>query len=212
MWKLTLINAERIIRDATTDAWATAMVAMRLWMSTTLVKAMVRGGLGMQGLAQTKFYQFITSNAGLSQLGIDRSEPPKLLDAYEESFSAIVAGTSVVMLFGDEDLIKIRTAHPATGTGHLQVESWMDWVFDGETVGRGFVPRGKLPKGADANVRLASPLGGLMLPQGVLGSTGNWSFPSDLMDFDSKWFVANLPIIELVVAKQAQIFLSESFK
>lgn len=76
---------------------------------------MTFGGLGIQGIAQTEFYNFITSETGLSQLGIPSTEPPKLLDAYaSKGFKILIkGGRTVVLQFGDVVQLKLATPHPA---------------------------------------------------------------------------------------------------
>jgi hypothetical protein len=167
------------------------------WMGKSLVPAMVHGGLGIQGIEQTNFYKFIISPAGLSQLGIADTEPPKLLAAYKNSFRTVVTSKSAELLFGDVAMLKSATIHPATNTGKLRVQSWLDWIIDKEVVtDAGFIPREKIPPSLQGNIRLSSPLGGLMLPRGRFGSTGFWRFPSVLAEFDRDWLRNNKDKIE----------------
>ncbi len=184
--------------------WGRAMPDLAKWMGSVLVPAMVHGGLGIQGIEQTDFYKFIISPQGLSQLGIDASQPPKLLAAYKNTFRTEVTATSARLMFGDVAALKTNTMHPATGSGKLKVSSWLDWVVDREEVrDAGFVPRESIPKTLQGNIRLSSPLGGLMLPKGRFGSTGLWRFPSVLAEFDKKWLSDNKDKIEKVVAEAA---------
>jgi hypothetical protein len=160
-------------------------------MSKDLVKAMVRGGFGIQGIKDTEFFKFISSPDGLSQLGIPSTEPPKLLKAYETTaFNVKRSGDSLKLEFGNVAALKAATKHPAAGTGHLTISSWMEWVFDKKTVAAGFVPRKKI-LGGQKSIRLGSPLGGLMLPRGALGSSGLWRFPEALVNYENKWIVQN---------------------
>jgi hypothetical protein len=173
---------------------------------------MVYGGQGIQGIAETPFYRFISSPDGLSQLGIEKTEPPKLLQAYERTIKVIRSGRTVKIRFGDMALLKMATPHPASGTGNLQVESWLEWIFDGTTVERGFVPRARLPKGAQKSIRVGTSPGGLMLPRGSFGSAGVWRFPQQLADFERVWFQTNIDKIQKLIQKQIIVFLNKGLK
>jgi len=178
---LRLVNPGPAIRKVVFEAWEMALTDLAKWMEKDLVKALVFGGLGIEGIAQTPFYKFITSAEGLSQLGIEKTEPPRLLRAYEKTAFKVTAHKRVIHLkFGDIVKLKAATPHPANGTGNLQIESWLNWIVDGEPVlGRGFVPRRDIPENVQEKIRLGSPLGGLMLPKGALGrSLGSWRFPA----------------------------------
>lgn len=193
-------NSRRIVSDHMKRMWGAAMPDIAKWMGKVLVPAMVHGGLDIEGIEQTSFYKFITSPEGLSQLGINASEPPKLLEAYKKTFRTEVTRSSVRLLFGDVAVLKSNTIHPATGTGKLSVESWLDWIVDKEAVtDAGFIPRESIPKTLQGNIRLSSPLGGLMLPRGRFGSTGLWRFPSVLAEFDKDWLSKNKAQIELLI-------------
>jgi hypothetical protein len=163
---------------------------------------MVFGGLGIEGIQDTNFYRFITSAEGLSQLGIEPSEPPKLLDAYMDSIDAKVSGDVLEIIFGDGAKLKAGTPHPAAGTGHLQVESWMEWIIDKVHVGRGFVERSRLPERTQRSIRLGSPLGGLMLKRGQLGSLGSWEFPSRFINYDVEWLQNNQVNIQNAIIRR----------
>jgi len=110
--------------------------------------------------------------------------------------------------FGDTARLKLGTPHPAAGTGHLQVESWLEWILDGEVVKSGFVPRGKLPASAQKRIRISSGPGGLMLPAGAFGSTGLWRFPGVLQDYETAWMKDNIKKIETAITDKMTVFLS----
>jgi hypothetical protein len=136
-------------------------------MSKDLVRALTFGGHGIQGIAQTDFYRFISSPDGLSQLGIESTEPPRLLEAYEKSGFKVSKNRSTLLLqFGRVAQLKLATPHPAAGTGHLHIESWLEWIVDKKSVDSGYVPRSAIPKQTQKSIRLGSPLGGLMLSRG----------------------------------------------
>ncbi len=161
-------------------------------MAKQLIPAMVHGGMGIQGIADTPFYKFVSSQEGLSQLGIRPEDPPKLLTAYLQTFKTKRAGNTLTLAFGDERLLKSATPHFASGRGRLKVKSWLEWIVDNRTEqGFGFVTRNAIPKGFQQHIRLAAPLGGLMLPRGILRSAGFWQFPSGLMDYEITWFKQN---------------------
>jgi hypothetical protein len=181
-------------------------------METDLVQAMVYGGLGIQGIAQTAFYKFVSSAEGLSQLGIEKTEPPKLLRAYENTIKIKRGRGQVAIKFGNLALLKLATPHPANGTGNLHIESWLEWIFDGKKVASGFVPRNQLPNSLQKNIRVKSSPGGLMLSKGNFGSTGLWRFPSQLADFEKKWLRTNLSVIEKLIQEQAIVSLTKSFQ
>jgi hypothetical protein len=170
---------------------------------------MTFGGMGIDGIAQTPFYRFISSPEGLSQLGIQATEPPRLLQAYERTFKATSNNTTFVMRFGDVAMLKLFTPHPAAGTGHLQVESWMEWILDKETVGSGFVSRSRLPNKSQRAIRLSTPLGGLMLPAGKFGSTGEWRFPPQYQNYDVRWLEQNIKRIQDAIINQMAILLTK---
>jgi len=169
---------------------------------------MIYGGLGIQGISQTTFYRFISSPEGLSELGIESSEPPRLLDAYRDSFKVSRNNKIIMLKFGDVARLKLGTPHPASGTGFLQIDSWMEWILDGVNVGSGYVPRTKLPRNAQKRIRINSAPGGLMLPRGVFGSTGSWRFPTSLNDYDMDWFKTNIAAIESAITDAITLFLT----
>lgn len=177
-----------------------------------LIPALVDGGYGIQGISETDFYKFITSPDGLSQLGIEADQPPKLLEAYRKTFKVRIRGRQIQILFGNVAKLKMNTPHPASGTGKLVIDSWLTWVVDGRVEPRGFVRRSRIRgssyspariKKMEGRIRLRSPLGGLMLKNRVLGSTGIWKFPSRYRNYDSKWLRKNAPRIKKVIADEA---------
>ena len=203
-WKLTLKTPKIKVEKHVRVAWNATSVSLEVWMRTKLIQAMVHGGMGIQGIAQTPFYRFITSDEGLSQLGIEATEPPKLLKAYETSaFKVIKKGRSLSLQFGDVAALKLATEHPAAGTGNLRIKSWMEWVFDGVTVGEGFVPRRRLPDKAQGAIRLGGSLGGLMLPRGAFQSKGLWKFPDALIGYEDDWFRKNISPIQKAILNEA---------
>jgi hypothetical protein len=181
-------------------------------MSTDLINAMVHGGFGIQGIEDTQFYRFISSPDGLSELGIEKSEPPRLLDAYKTSFKVSRNNRMLVLKFGDTARLKLGTPHPATGTGFLQITSWMEWILDGTNVGSGYVPRAKLPSKTQKSIRVRSSPGGLMLPRGVFGSTGLWRFPANLRDYDREWLANNVGKIQDAIINQMAVLLTGRLK
>jgi len=187
-----------------------ALNDLKRWAATDLVKAMVHGGMGIEGIEQTDFYRFISSPEGLSQLGIPASEPKKLLKAYKTSaFKVQVRNDTISIEFGNVAALKAATKHPAAGTGHLTISSWLEWVLENKEVGRGFVPRRKVLGKAQGAIRLKSPLGGLMLPRGVMGSSGLWRFPTKLKNFEEKWLGRNANKIEDAMIDKFSEFLNK---
>lgn len=208
-WRLDLVRPVDAVVLAVNQAWAGALQDLEKWMRSDLIDALIFGGFGIQGIAQTPFYLFISSPDGLSELGIEKSEPLNLLDAYKSSFSISRNNKILILQFGDTARLKMGTAHPASGTGHLQISSWMEWILDGVNVGSGYVPRGKLPKNTQKSIRISSAPGGLMLPRGVFGSSGMWKFPSNLRDYDRTWVAANSGKIQDAIVSQMAAFLSK---
>ena len=92
----------------------------------------------------------------------------------------------------------------------------MTWVFDGQEVSdAGFVSRDEIelnqPK-LTRYIRLAAPLGGLMLAKNALrlSSSGKWRVPAQFVSFDSDWAIANMNIIEsLLINKAFEFFQKE---
>jgi len=205
--EITLIRPEQILAKFAYDAWSKSMPEIQKWMATSLIHDLVYGGNGITGIEQTDFYRFVSSSLGLSELGIDVSEPRKLLEAYAtRAFQVDVASDQVTLQFGDWAKLKASTPHPADGTGNLHIDSWLEWV-DGLEVGRGFVERKDLNADAQKAVRLGSPLGGLMLPRGAYNSTGLWRFPTQLKNYEDKWFRDNEQRIEnVLISKMLEVF------
>jgi hypothetical protein len=186
---------------------------LETWMRAVLIPAMVDGGLGIQGIAQTEFYHYITSDAGLSELGIKRDDPPKLLNAYRtKAFSVIKKGKTISLRFGNVSDLKLQTPHPYAGVGHLKVTSWLEFFTDKVKIKSGFVPRNKIPKQTQRAIRLSDPLGGLMLPGGILGSSGGWQVPSKFFNYDKLWFQSNIGKINQAILNQANIILRDVLK
>ena len=185
-------------------------------MSGPVLNALIHGGMGLEGIAQTPFYKFITSNEGLSELGIPETEPPKLLKAYKDTFRIDVRGNSLAFYFGNVYNLIRATPHPATGTGQLKIGSWLRWAVDGQKVNdRGFVPRSRLPKAGTlrGRIRLSDPLGGLMLPANRFGSSGRWELPIVFRNYADEWFIKNKARLEALIVKYVEfIFTSELMK
>lgn len=181
-------------------------------MQYQLVPALVDGGLGIQGISQTAFYRFITSNDGLSQLGIRPGDPPRLLEAYRKTFKIKMRGNKLELQFGDIRKLKLATPHFASGTGRLRVKSWLEWAVDGRTEPAGYVPRAALPKGMHRAIRLNPPLGGLMLPRGSFRSSGMWSLPPFAQVYEFLWFKQNQFAIENAIADALRKILQRQFR
>jgi hypothetical protein len=212
-WQLKLIRPKDKIKTSVFNAWSLALDDLNQWMSNDLVRALTYGGLGIQGIAETPFYRYISSPNGLSQLGINATEPPRLLEAYEKfAFKVIKNRTTIFLQFGDVAKLKLATPHPASGTGNLHLDSWLEWIIDQETVDSGFVPRSRIPGGAQKAIRLSSPLGGLMVPRGIFGSTGEWHFNKRYVNYDVSWLKQNIQHIEKAILKQAILFLQARLK
>lgn len=209
-WNLKINAPVQAVQKALNENWQKATKRLSKWLETDLVRAMVYGGFGIQGISQTAFYKWISSPDGLSQLGIEKSEPPKLLEAYERTIKVSRSGSIVKVKFGDVALLNIATPHPAAGTGNLRVASWLELID--LAVGEGFVPRNRLPKEVQKSIRIDTAPGGLMLPQGAFGSTGLWRFPAQLADYEDKWFRENISKVQKAVQDQLIVFLNQSSK
>lgn len=207
-WELRLNKPIDSLKFAVGKAWSGTLKDLASWMEKDLVQAMVYGGLGIQGIQDTKFYRFVSSPEGLSQLGIEKSQPPKLLDAYKRTFKVITSNKDITLKFGDTAKLKLATPHPAAGTGNLNIQSWLEWVVDDVRVGSGFVPREKLPDQSRKRIRVKTAPGGLMLPRGSFGSSGLWRFPDNLKDYEREWLNNNLSKIQKAIEEQMIVFLS----
>lgn len=213
-WKLDLIRPKEAVEIAVRNGFALALDDLQTFIATDLVKALVFGGFGIQGIAQTPFYRFLSSTDGLSQLGIPATEPPRLLQAYQnKAFKVSKTRTILSFKFGDVAILKLATPHPSSGKDNIQVTSWLEWVLGEQKVDNaGFVPKSSLPPELRKASRLNPPLGGLMLPAGEFGSTGTWSFPPKFYDYDVKWLKSNLAKIESVILKRLVKFLKARLK
>lgn len=203
-------NPSQEIKLAFKQAGPVAMNKLSQWVATDLMKSLIYGGHGIQGISETEFYKFITSPEGLSQLGIPATEPPKLLKAYERAFKIKKQGDTLSFEFGDYAVLKMGTPHPAAGVGYLDVQSWLELIVDDKTIGRGFVPRSQLKGSAQSAIRLDAPLGGLMLPRGAFGSSGLWRFPQALANFEEKWLASNIGRIEDILIEKLVEFAAEA--
>lgn len=208
-WKLKLIRPVDAIELAVNKAWALALQDLERWMQKSLVPALVTGGFGIEGISETQFYRFITSPEGLSQLGIEKADPPKLLEAYRKTFKVSRNNKLLILKFGDVARLKLGTPHPAAGKGNLHVQSWLEFIVDGTEAQSGFVPRKRLPDNIQKSIRVRSAPGGLMLPRGAFGSTGLWRFPSRLQSYETKWFQDNAAKIEKAIINAAVDFLTK---
>jgi len=213
-WQVSLINPEGPVEAAIHQIWSRVMDDMEKWIKKELVPALAygsaapNGDLGLLGIADTPFYNYVSSPQGLSELGIEVADAVKLLRAYENSMKVSSNNTMIFLRFGDEAELKLATKHPDASNRSLGIVSWMEWVLDGKIVtNAGFVPRQNLPRSSQNLIRITSAPGGLMLPQGRLGSTGTWKFPDSFVNYDKDWFDANAAILEkLVVDKAAEFF------
>lgn len=208
-WKLKLINPKDAVVKAVNEGWAFALKDIEDWMESDLTNALINGGFGIQGIRDTAFYNFITSPDGLSQLGIEKGDAHKLLEAYRKSIKVSRNNRLVTLKFGDHARLRLSTPHPYAGIKHLHVQSWMEFVLDGVKAQSGFVPRAKLPESSQKHIRVKSAPGGLMLPQGKSGSSGSWQFPAKLLNYDSDWLKRNAAKIEKAIQQAAIRFLTK---
>lgn len=209
-WKLTLINPRNTIEVVVRKGWALALKDLEKWIKDDFVDILIYGGMGIQGIFQTDFYRFISSPEGLGQLGIESSQPPRLLAAYRKAFKTGKNNNTLLLRFGDIAVLKLLTPHPASGTGKLYVQSWLEWIIDGMPVNdAGYVPRARLSKQSQKRIRVRSSPGGLMLPRGVFGSVGTWRFPPTLQHYDMEWFNNNIGSIEQAIVHQMSLFLTQ---
>lgn len=207
-WKLKLINPAKAVEVAVNKAWVLALKDLENWMEKDLVNALVHGGFNIEGIGQTDFYKYISSPEGLSELGIEKSDPPKLLNAYKRTFKVAKNNRTLMFKFGDTARLKVATPHPYAGVKNLHVASWLEFIVDGVKAQSGFVPRAKLPKNAEKHIRVKSAPGGLMLPTGKYGSSGKWRFPAKYTNYEEKWFQANAAKIEKAIQEAIAMFLT----
>ena len=66
-WEIKLLKPVETLTAHAGKAWERSMPEIEQWMRTDLVKAMVYGGHGITGIAQTPFYKYVTSARGLSE-------------------------------------------------------------------------------------------------------------------------------------------------
>lgn len=206
-WQLKLIRPIDAVTVSIDRAWALALGDLEKWMKSDLIDALVHGGFSIKGISQTAFYRFITSPEGLGQLGIETSDPPRLLEAYKRTFKVFHNRRLITLRFGDVAKLKMATPHPSAGLGHLHVTSWLEFIVDGVEAKSGFVPRAKLPVPTQKAIRVRSSPGGLMLPAGVFGSKGVWKFPKVYQNYEERWLKANMAKIEKAILRAAVRFL-----
>lgn len=208
-WQVKLIQPSNAVREAVYHIWSLVTGDMHQWMEKELVPALVYGGLGINGINHTPFYQYVTSPDGISELGIEHSDAEDLLRSYVDTIKISHNNRMVFLRFGDIAQLKLDTPHPAANQHTLNIQSWLEWIVDGTKVAdAGFVPRENLPSSALKFIRTRSAAGGLMLPRGRFGSTGAWAFPKQFANYDSEWLASNAVIIENIVANQAALFFT----
>lgn len=210
-WSIKLINPDHIIKQAVSQIWAGVMADMEKWITKELVPALTygsaspKGNLGLQGIADTAFYKFITGPQGISELGISPVDAVKLLRAYENSMKVSYNNNLIILRFGDMAQLKAATPH---SDKDVTVQSWLEWIVDGVPIaGYGFVPANELPKNLQDTPR--SRPGGLMLKKGEYGSTGQWKFPQQFAHYDSDWLAFNAAKLEKLIVEQAIIFFNK---
>jgi hypothetical protein len=208
-----ILSTKAEVKGPIVDAWNRALSQLEGWIRQDLLHALIYGGFGIEGIAQTAFYRWVTSSAGLSELGIPPTEPPKLLEAYRASFKIDVKGSSLLFQFGNVASLIKGTPHPADGTGKLKIRSWMRWITSSEggpglpVTDAGFVPRARLNSTSQKSIRLNSPLGGLMLSKGRVGSAGTWEADESAKNYDEVWFAKNQDKIAIAINdRMAELF------
>lgn len=207
---MELLNPIQQTQAFIQKAWRNTIQNLAPWIAEQLIPSLVYGGMGIKGLTSTEFWKFINSAEGLSELGIRPQDTQALLDAYIKSFIVRANGTELMFQFGNEAELKFGTPHWATGTGKLRVNSWLDWILDGEPVNdAGYVPRSDIPTEMQHAIRLNNPLGGLMLPGRLLGSAGTWRFPYRLQRYAEDWLRENMEIIEKVIGNQIALLFQK---
>lgn len=211
--RLEVAVPEDLIEGTLERAWNKALKDLRAWIKTDLIKILVYGGRGVQGIAQTEFYRFVSSDEGLGQLGIEADQPPKLLRAYEKTLKVTLRSGTLFITFGTFKSLKDATPHPAAGTGNLNVSSWLDWVGPRPVrVQAAYVPRQELPKRARKRIRISSAPGGLMLSASSSGNRSPWQFPKNLSDYQEQWLKDNFNEIETLVSNQLTVFYAKRLK
>lgn len=212
--KINKQAADQAIVKAFFDASRIVMPQLASWMKRTFVYYLINGGQGITGIRETPFFQWVTSDEGLSELGIFKKDAMELLIAYKESFLVRENATTVEFLFGDVAKLIAGTPHPFAGVGDLtEIDSWMEWVLDKKVVDdRGFVSRSKVPKGLRRYIRLRSPRGGLMLPEGLAESTGKWRVPAEFTHYDVRWLAENESRIMDVLQEKMIALLTTAFR
>ncbi len=206
-----LVNVEVAVKKHLKKIYALAIEDLRKWIKSTLIPALIKGGEGIQGIAETPFIQWAKSNEGLSQLGIYPQDIRDMLKALLSTFTVRKVGNSLVIYFGNFAKLKSLTPHPFSGEGKLEVRSWLELV-EKPNPNYGFVPRNKVKRRAKEYIRLNSPRGGLMLKKGQMGSTGRWSVPAKYKAWDTIWAAKTMPKVQKIVSKKLQYFLEKRGK
>ncbi len=212
MWQLKLIRPADSFEKGFREVWRLALSDLAKWAKDDLVKILVYGGEGVQGISDTEFFKFISSDDGRGQLGINRDDPDKLLQAYLNTFHVAFNNNMLIIKFGETAKLKMGTPHPRAGIGHLHVNSWMEFVVDQVKAQQGYVPKSDIPKESRKFISLRDATGGLMLPEGVFGSAGFWRFPTQFVNYDAKWLSANRQKIQNLIVRKMVSFLRERSK
>ena len=190
-------------------------------MRTELLRALVHGGMGIQGIEQTPFYKWLISDDGLSQFGIEKSEPRRLLDAYMKNLYVRRRKNIIELKFGQVAKLKLFTPHPANNTGQLHIDSWLTWALDARTEPKGYVPRTRIESSSLSRkqkskllsrIRVSTAGGGLMLGRKFLGSKGRWQIPRQYADYDIRWLRQNAVKIQQRLIRKTIVFFRDEIR
>lgn len=188
-----------------------AIQDLKSWMENDFVNILINGGDGIQGLTQTDFFNYISSPAGLGEIGIARKHLSDFTNAYRASLKVRANNKGLSLAFGDMATLKLMTPHPAAGVGNLHVESWLEFFLPGQVqVASAFVPESRLPGKAKKVIRSKDVSGGLMLPVGSYGVNQPWSpIFNKGKDYNTRWLDDNLKDIENAIVDKLIFFLQK---
>jgi hypothetical protein len=208
----------KIIQQALDRIVELAVYDLRKWAKAEIPSILVNGDGSVKGITQTPFFEYIKSQKGRSELGINMEDVNNLVSAYLENTKVVISRNKELSIeFGNVAKLKMATPHPRAGVKHLQIQSWLEWAVDGVDVDSVFVPASKLGPFERKFIKVKDSPGGLMVLPGsrISNRTGlytPWKFPEFLKNYDKHWISENSKNIEKLVFNKLRYFIKQRSK